>query len=116
MEFPMPVVCNEAFGDVFFGVESDGAETCTIQNTKAALPEGIFSAMAEMLLVNADIKFETASSQYAFRFTRAAKECTASLADKSKGGEEWISGSWEDSIEFWEMLEELAEQSEEVTE
>ncbi|MFV0348582.1 MAG: hypothetical protein ACK5JO_08335 [Halodesulfovibrio sp.] len=111
----MPVVRNEAFGDVFFGVESDGAETCTIKNIKAVLPEGIFSAMAEMLLVNADIKFETATSKQAFRFTRAAKECTVSLADKSKG-EEWVTGGWADSIEFWEMLEELAEQSEEVTE
>ncbi|UZP67069.1 hypothetical protein N1030_15905 [Desulfovibrio mangrovi] len=111
----MPTERNEAFGDVTFGVENTGAETCTVKGVKAVLPEGIFSAMAEMLLVYADFKFETGTPKHAFRFSRTAKECSVSLADKSKG-EEWLTGGWTDSIEYWETLEELAELTEEVSE
>jgi len=112
----MSIERTELFGDVMFGVEKSRDEVCKVQQVKIALPEGTFSAIAGMLLVNADFKFETATAQHAFRLARAGKQCTVGLAAARDGKEEWVNGGWTDSIEFWETLEELGELSEEVHE
>lgn len=112
----MSIERSEIFGDVMFGVEISRDEVCKVQQVKMALPEGTFSAIAGMLLVNADFKFETATSKNTFRLARSGKQCSVELSVPRDGGEEKVNGGWTDSIEYWETLEELGELSEEVHE
>lgn len=117
MEIYTSIKRSEMFRDIMFCVEKSRDQVCKVQQVKIALPEGAFSAIVGMLLVNANLKFETSTSQHnTVRLTRAGKRCTVGLPVAREGKEEWVTGGWTYLIEHWETLEEFGELSEEVHE